>query len=804
MSDKPEQIRLQLVRMGYSPIPCHGKIPAAKGWNSPDWVAKQLRTTGKGTIAEKIEKWARRMPAAITTGVRIENGLLVIDIDVNDMTAVEALMDAIGKIAPDVIRFAPSRFGGGDKLALFCRVEGEDFVRLGSRKYVKPGDPDTVYHHVEIFGGRPLRTGVCSRQFALYGPRSYADDGVTVTSEYEWAEGMPALHEMQLIDLPAITRVQSLQILDAFELYAEGLGWKRLAAGHEGDGGGEDVYDIDRETTRFDVWHGLPQISYTELEGMIFSNADIRVSPTFIPNEATERHDRCSVFWSQRHDCAVIKDWKDNSRHYPSDLAPSDISGLGDRLKLLMDSKGVKTLPPWPNFELMKSGAIKVSMKNAKLAMTWMGVECAHDVFHNKLWIGRSDASAPSAKLPLYCGEMNDMRLRALRSAMLAEFHVDFLDLHTRDAALTLAEANQFNPVAEMLDDAQSRWDGKERLDRMAVDYFNCADTPLMRQCLRKTMIAAVARVREPGCKFDTIPVFESPEGFNKSTAWLVLAGGHENFSDEAIIGKNSREVQEGLAGVWIHENAELAGMTKAEVDMVTSFASRQVDRARPAYGRFLVAQPRHSVEIGTTNADVYLQKQTGNRRFWPMKVQRSIDLAKLRRDRLQLWGEAAYLQAAGESLVLDEDLWAAAAELQEGARVADVWEDILANLKRVPEHSLVAGVKATLQGYHLVTVDARGREVVSSFLIFTHILQELYNGRSDAGTSAVRRGRWRGRRETGYVARWGQTCQAHLSTKKLLFFLYLDTWTDGTDKSTHKGVFLWPARGTTGFSRDS
>src|SRR5262249_38608112 len=84
-----------------------------------------------------------------------------------------------------------------------------------------------------------------------------------------------------------------------------------------------------------------------------------------------------------------------------------------------------------------------------------------------------------------------------------------------------------------------------------------------------------------------------------------------------------------------------------------------QVDRARPADGHFNKWQPRRSVEIGTTNSREYLQSQTGNRRFWPLRVLKSIDIAKLKRDRMQLWGEAAYYQSHGESLVLDETLWA-------------------------------------------------------------------------------------------------------------------------------------------------
>jgi predicted P-loop ATPase len=105
------------------------------------------------------------------------------------------------------------------------------------------------------------------------------------------------------------------------------------------------------------------------------------------------------------------------------------------------------------------------------------------------------------------------------------------------------------------------------------------------------------------------------------------------------------------------------------------------VDIARPAYGHYVKKQQRHSIEVGTSNSDRYLQSRTGNRRFWPLRVLKAIDIAKLKRDRPQLWGEAAHYQSQGESLVLDEHLWGAAAIEQEDRRVADPWEDILRNM---------------------------------------------------------------------------------------------------------------------------
>jgi predicted P-loop ATPase len=370
------------------------------------------------------------------------------------------------------------------------------------------------------------------------------------------------------------------------------------------------------------------------------------------------------------------------------------------------------------------------SMHNARLAITAIGVECSYDTFHNKLLFGVKDDKVRHVVQPIL-GEVSDDGILALRQLLSDRFGFDLTDRYTRDAVKSLALEHCFDPVADMLEMAEANWDGIARLDRMAADYFNCEDTPLNSACVRKTMIAAVARVRRPGCKFDTITVLESPEGYNKSSAWEVLAG-EENFSDEKIMGKESREVQEQLATVWIHENADLAGMRKAEVETVKTFASRTVDRARPAYGHFQKNQPRHSIETGTTNSDEYLQSQTGNRRFWGMRVLRAIDLEKLKADRLQLWGEAAHYQRKGESLTLDESMWGVAGVEQEARRVKDPWEAVLADMPEgIETKEWIAEEKRYVSNYHQIihyVDDYYGayfgvQERVASSDLLTHVL---------------------------------------------------------------------------------
>jgi predicted P-loop ATPase len=343
------------------------------------------------------------------------------------------------------------------------------------------------------------------------------------------------------------------------------------------------------------------------------------------------------------------------------------------------------------------------SLENTFRAIRSLGVAASYDLFHERMIISQRGGKVADVDRGLL-GDVSDDNLLMLRQKVSRAFGFDPTDRFVRDAIKIMARENCFDPVCDLLDEARRKWDKKKRLDRLAPDYFNVADTELNRAFGRKVLIAMARRARHPGAKFDTIWVLESPEGFSKSTGFAVLAG-DENFSDEPVIGRESREVQEQIAGKWLHESADLAGMKKAEVETVKTFASRTTDRARPAYGHMIKEQPRRCVMVGTTNSTEYLQSQTGNRRFWPSTVLAPIDIEKLKRDRLQLLGEAAFYEAQGESLFLDPALWAVAAVEQEARRVRDAWEDVLA--KELYMHTDVRN----------------GEEAISSAVIMQQIL---------------------------------------------------------------------------------
>jgi len=48
-------------------------------------------------------------------------------------------------------------------------------------------------------------------------------------------------------------------------------------------------------------------------------------------------------------------------------------------------------------------------------------------------------------------------------------------------------------------------------------------DDPLSATLFRKTLISAVARAMQPGCKVDTILVLKGVQGTGKSTLWKAL-----------------------------------------------------------------------------------------------------------------------------------------------------------------------------------------------------------------------------------------------------------------------------------------
>jgi hypothetical protein len=312
-----------------------------------------------------------------------------------------------------------------------------------------------------------------------------------------------------------------------------------------------------------------------------------------------------------------------------------------------------------------KTGNPKPTRTNTRRALRKLGINFSYDEFHDRLLV-EGDKYGEIVNLD-HCALMLSLRI-------LKAYNFEPNPRYTLDGAVQICLENRFDPVRNYLN--ALRWDGVPRLERWAVAYLGADDTELNREFGRLALIAAVRRVRHPGCKFDPIIVLEGPMGTQKSKAIETLAG-TENFSDQTILGARDREQQELLAGVWLFEIAELSNIRKTEVEHIKAFASRTYDRARPAYGRMRVDQPRRCILFATTNDEEYLK--VADRRFWPVKTT-TIDIEALKRDRDQLWAEAAQQEKEGASVVLKRELWGRARTEQEAREESDPWLDKLVN----------------------------------------------------------------------------------------------------------------------------
>lgn len=245
------------------------------------------------------------------------------------------------------------------------------------------------------------------------------------------------------------------------------------------------------------------------------------------------------------------------------------------------------------------------------------------------------------------------------------------------DTVDLVSTAAAYHPVRDYLEGL--RWDGVARLDTLLIDYLGAADTAYTRAVTRKALVAAVARVMRPGCKYDTMLILVGGQGRHKSTILAKLGG--EWFSD-SLRTFGDKDSMETIQGTWINEIAEMQAMARSDINQVKMFLSKSSDYYRAAYGRYTAERARQCVFFGTTNSRECLTDATGNRRFWPVDidvVQRKKNVFEdLDGERDQIWAEAVMYWRLGESLVLDESLSREAMIAQEDHRSSSAWEGLI------------------------------------------------------------------------------------------------------------------------------
>lgn len=252
------------------------------------------------------------------------------------------------------------------------------------------------------------------------------------------------------------------------------------------------------------------------------------------------------------------------------------------------------------------------------------------------------------------------------------------------DCLMEVAHRNAYSPVVAYLDAVAERHPADAGIiSNLATTYLRPGDAmgTLYDEMVLRTLIGAVARAYEPGCKHDSACVITGPQGARKSTFWSTLGGA---FFSDSLGGKMDKDSLMVLHRSWIMEWSELDQITgKRHSGQIKAFLTTRIDTFRAPYARDASEWPRAGIIVGSANTEEgLLNDDTGNRRFWVIPTTCSslahIDVDGLARERDQIWAAAVHAYRAGEPRYLTSQREQEVEDSNDGYMMQSPWETVV------------------------------------------------------------------------------------------------------------------------------
>ena len=331
----------------------------------------------------------------------------------------------------------------------------------------------------------------------------------------------------------------------------------------------------------------------------------------------------------QDHDRALLYLWREHCVKAKGKAAaavahPDEFNVVG--------APAADAAPELPRFKRDTKGRIEAIVENVTLAVQrpdFCGLEVRYDEFRDEIMC----AARPGEWQAFRDHHYVDLRL-ALERRGFKPIGRELI----RDVVDHVAQYSRFDTAILWL--RGLAWDGVHRVDDFFSHYFGAEDTAYTRAASRYVWTALAGRVLEPGVKADMVPILVGGQGLRKSTAIEAMAPSAEFFTEVSFHEKDDDQARR-LRGRLVAEISELRGLQTRERESILAFISRTHERWVPKYREFAAQYPRRTVFLGTTNRDQMLPEDEGHRRWLPVAVQ-LVDLEAIRRDRDQLWAEAA------------------------------------------------------------------------------------------------------------------------------------------------------------------
>jgi predicted P-loop ATPase len=207
-----------------------------------------------------------------------------------------------------------------------------------------------------------------------------------------------------------------------------------------------------------------------------------------------------------------------------------------------------------------------------------------------------------------------------------------------RNALHKLGAENAFDSAEHWL--TALEWDGVPRIERFLTEYFGAADSPYAQAVSKYLWTAMAARVLEPGCQADMVPILVGGQGLRKTRGLEAMVPAPEHFTGFGFHRIDHPDTCRRMRGVLLGEIAELKGLNTRDVESIKDWVTRTHERWTPKYKEFDSVFPRRLVFVGTTNEEEFLADETGNRRWLPIRVGQA-NTSAIAEHREHLWAEA-------------------------------------------------------------------------------------------------------------------------------------------------------------------
>lgn len=253
----------------------------------------------------------------------------------------------------------------------------------------------------------------------------------------------------------------------------------------------------------------------------------------------------------------------------------------------------------------------------------------------------------------------------------------DILDL--------IADENRYNPVLEMVQN--NAWDGYDRLRELygALHGIGDREHAYIRMWLHQCIAMACNDETNPWGAEGVLTLL-GWQGMGKTTFTKVLCPFPGLFKEGALLDPRVKDTYIQATSKWITELGELDRTTVKDHASLKAFLTAAEDEYRTPYARKSVIRVRRTSFCGTVNDERFLVDETGNRRFWVVRLA-GIDLNYLHSLTLewktQLWTQMyqAFLQNPQGFRLKGNDLTALEEDNRAYLKVLDYEDEVRALL---------------------------------------------------------------------------------------------------------------------------